>query len=175
MSKSFLRGLSFGIILVTAIFTFLYNPLEEKSEIIVQQEQELNDTVVSDYIKNKGQTLITIEKLNHFKQKEAELIQLETEIKKLEESIAHLKNEKKAKTTKEDASPTKYYVLEVVKGMNSPDVSDQLEKATIIESASKFEEYLQTKNWGSSIQIGIYELNSKMTIEEIAKIITKKG
>ncbi|MFZ3588156.1 hypothetical protein ACOI1C_02530 [Bacillus sp. DJP31] len=161
MSKSFLRGLSIGIILITSIFTLYLNPF--KDEKYLEEQQKLSDQAVSTYLKSKGQTVITLNEYNSLKQTKEDYTKLEDESSQLNE-------------TKEQQKAISYgYRLEIKEGMNSPDVSEELENANIIESAKQLEEYLQTMDWESSIQIGIFEVKSEMTLEEIAKIITKKG
>ncbi len=168
MSKSFLRGLSIGIILVTTIFTLYLNPYKE--EIQDNEQQELSQQAVSAYLMNKELTAITTDEYNQLKQKEKDYIKLETE---LEQSLAQqIPTTESTKKPEETASYS--YTLEIRQGMNSPDVSGKLEESNIIESAEQLEEYLRSMDWESSVQIGTFEVNNNMSIEEIAKIITKK-
>ncbi|TQR18642.1 endolytic transglycosylase MltG [Psychrobacillus soli] len=57
--------------------------------------------------------------------------------------------------------------------MTSSDISSFLEQAGIIQNKQDFEDYLVAQDLSGHIQIGQYELNSTMTMKQIAETITK--
>ncbi|TFD97514.1 endolytic transglycosylase MltG [Jeotgalibacillus salarius] len=64
-------------------------------------------------------------------------------------------------------------ILSVEAGMTSPEIGDQLFSGGIIDDEDVFNEYLVDQNLTDRIQIGEYDLNSTMSIEQIAKLITQ--
>jgi len=64
-------------------------------------------------------------------------------------------------------------ILSITPGMDSSTAALTLERLGIIEQASNLENYLAKNNLSGKIQIGDYELDSSMTNEKIAALITK--
>ena len=63
-------------------------------------------------------------------------------------------------------------VLTIEPGSNSTTVADKLERSGIILDGSELEQYLADHQLSGRIQIGEYEVDSTMSIEAIAGIIT---
>lgn len=66
-------------------------------------------------------------------------------------------------------------LLRIEPGTASSSISYELERSGIIERATEFEDYLATNELSVKIQIGEYDLDSSMSIEKIAKIITNSN
>lgn len=64
-------------------------------------------------------------------------------------------------------------ILSVESGMTSPDISSALYQNGLITDESAFNEYLSDQGLTDRIQIGDYDLNSTMSIEQMAKLITQ--
>ena len=64
-------------------------------------------------------------------------------------------------------------VLTIEPGSNSTTVADKLERSGILVDGSKLEQYLTDHQLSGRIQIGEHEVDSTMSIETIAGIITK--
>lgn len=62
-------------------------------------------------------------------------------------------------------------VLTVSEGTSIYDVAERLESEKIIADRKELIDYLQNNGLEKYLQLGTYELNSKMTIEEVAKTI----
>ena len=92
-----------------------------------------------------------------------------TEEKKTTESTTE---SKKDKTTEDSHNTFTEATITVTGGMESTEVAAMLEKAEIIKDAEDFDNYLVTQGISNKIQINTFKLNSNMTYEEIAKIIT---
>ncbi|MBR7554374.1 endolytic transglycosylase MltG [Allobacillus sp. SKP8-2] len=63
--------------------------------------------------------------------------------------------------------------MEIEQGMNSSDIADSLERNKIINDRKPFIDYLAEHDLSQTIQLGSYEIDSSMSIEEIAKLITR--
>lgn len=87
--------------------------------------------------------------------------------------------DEKEDETKQEEKPVKEeavdkdFLLEIKSGMNTEEISVLLEQEEMIDDATAFEQYLIEHEYHTKVQIGTFELNSKMTYEEISKIITK--
>lgn len=79
-------------------------------------------------------------------------------------------------TTTTTASQEDYVTatITVVGGMGSEEVALLLEDAGIIESAADFDSFLNQNGYSTRIEIGTFEVNSQMTYEEIADILSTK-
>ncbi|MGX7106632.1 endolytic transglycosylase MltG [Hutsoniella sourekii] len=62
--------------------------------------------------------------------------------------------------------------FEVVSGQTSSEIASQLEAEGFISSASEFQALIDEWGLDAAIQTGTYELNSDMSIHDIASIIT---
>lgn len=63
----------------------------------------------------------------------------------------------------------------IYEGVSLYDIGKQVEDAGIIANSRELELYLSKPEYARSIQKGQFELNSNMTIEEMAKILTGKN
>lgn len=64
-------------------------------------------------------------------------------------------------------------ILTVESGMTSPEISSALLSNGLITDEKAFNDYLTSQQLTDRIQIGEYDLNSTMTIEQIATLITQ--
>lgn len=101
----------------------------------------------------------------------------EEELAKLQ--IASLANEQPSKNDKnndaeEDSSPTGNIktLLLIESGTASISISNELEQTGIIDDATAFEDFLAANDLSKKIQIGEYMLDSSMSHQDIAKVIT---
>lgn len=151
MDKRSTRSFAFGL-LISAILLLLF-------------QQFFN----SDVEKNKHATLKQIE------QKEEEISKLKEEITqwqtKYDDLVAAEANEK----DDQEKAKIKEYILTISEGMSSKDISSELEKEEIISDAKAFNDFLGERKLQRNIQIGEYKLNNEMTLEQIAKAITKES
>jgi hypothetical protein len=177
MSKGFLRGLSTGIIFTTALFTIYLYPLNDMSWS--PQGQSLNKEAISAYLKENGQIAMTNDEYNHLKQVEEQNTELQNELTRVkkgqaeDQKVDETQSSSDPSANPEENSEVIKYTLEIKQGMTGPNVSGKLEEVNIIESATELSDYLLKQGWEGSIQVGTFELASTLTIEEIARIITK--
>lgn len=108
---------------------------------------------------------------------------LETALQRTEEELANLQMTTSVVDQSVDADETDSSqestsdpiiktLLRIEPGTNSSNVSSELERTGIISNSTEFENYLKTNDLSGKIQIGEYELDSSMNINEIARMIT---
>lgn len=109
---------------------------------------------------------------------QTKLTRTEEELAKLQtaSSVAHEPAETQEDNIDDADNPTETIVktiLTIEPGMNSTTIAESLKSNGIIDSSGAFELYLAVNNLSGKIQIGQYELDSAMTLEDVAAIITK--
>jgi len=112
---------------------------------------------------------------------QSKLEKTEVELAKLQTATSAAEKPTEDSDTKTEESVNKTSSEQVVKmvllietGMNSTDIADALKRSEIIDDAAAFESYLKNSKLSGKIQIGKYDLDSSMTTETIATIITGK-
>lgn len=151
MKKSAIRALGIGLFLAGAVFQ-----IQESSF-----EKEITSTSTTDREKyEKSQ-----EELKILKQ---QLANLQLDIKNAQEQ----KSPKETEDTTETTSTETKSFLVILPGMTVEKISSTLFRAQIIETEKELQDYIVANNLSGLIQIGEYDLDSSMSIEEIAKIIT---
>lgn len=72
------------------------------------------------------------------------------------------------------AKPTYNMTLVIGKGMSPEEAAAKLEENKIIENKKYLVKYLNDMSWMGSVRSGTYEVNSDMTIKEIAALLAHK-
>lgn len=123
-----------------------------------------------------------------------EVAALQTKLDVANKEIASLKEQLQKKATaqpesvakeQKDNSPdvveqtpelgeAKTMTLQVYSGITPYVVAQKLEEGDIIQNSVELELLLANPKYSRSLQIGLYEVNSSMTNEDIAKLITAK-
>jgi len=158
MNPSIIRGLGIGLFIAGVLFTFLptSNPTLENTP--------------------KGYEIIESSKLTKLEEElstsKEQLAQIQLDLENMSNAETDRENESEDESTVESPSITNT-VLEIRKGMNSIDVSLTLEETGILKDRKDLDQYLEDNKLSERIQIGTYELDSTMTIAEIADLITK--
>lgn len=80
--------------------------------------------------------------------------------------------EREVSDTESSAPPIIKTLLHIEPGATSSSISYQLERSGIIKNAKEFDDYLLTQKLSNKIQIGEYDLDSSMSVNKIADIIT---
>lgn len=148
-----------------------------------------------------GATMLIVDKFgneesdtaNQFKY-EQKISQLEQQLEKANEQITNLEQTKIPDNTNKGASTSDQVeqtetetdpqqtdtddqvkaTLHIYSGLTAYDIGKKLEDLGIVKNGLEMELYLAKPEYAKTIQIGQFELNSSMTIEEIANIITAK-
>lgn len=113
--------------------------------------------------------------------------ELQNKLSKANQEIASLKDQLKQVHTTEKASTTDAseqadeeaddvttMSLQIYSGITPYSVAQKLEDGGIITNSVEMELLLANPKYARSLQIGSYEVNSAMTLEEIANLITGK-
>lgn len=160
MKRGSIRSLGIGLFIAGAVFQILHTS---------QSEETTSSKAINDEAYKKSQSELKI-----VKQQLAQLqLDLENAKKERITEVDGQTDEKKAKESSTQKS-TSNSTLIVKSGMNSRDISSALESTGIIQNKQDFEDYLDANNLTGLIQIGEFELNSSMTMKQIAEKITKK-
>ena len=103
---------------------------------------------------------------------EEELAKLQLATSVAETSANENGESEEASDPESSASPLVKTLLRIEPGATSADIAYQLERSGIIKHATEFENYLIKNELSGKLQIGEYDLNSSMSVKEIAKMIT---
>ncbi|MEG9297283.1 hypothetical protein V6B33_12515 [Mangrovibacillus sp. Mu-81] len=104
--------------------------------------------------------------------KETELREKENEIAELQEQLDTIHSDSEKETS--PSSNEKFQLtLTIESGMTPADIEERLKQAKIISEEEKFVQYIVDNGYADTIQIGDFLVNSGMSVEEIAKLITK--
>ncbi|MBM7660834.1 type I site-specific restriction endonuclease [Bacillus mesophilus] len=167
MSKGFLQGLAVGILITTALLTVAFYTIE--GEDTKSPKQVLNEEVIANFLNENNQTIITDKEYDRLKQ-------LEEEHQELTHSLEEADKQEPAETQTEEsetANKEVIFLLSIQQGMTVPEITERLEEMKIIEDRTQLATYLKDQGWEGSIQVGEFELSSAMSVEEIARVITK--
>lgn len=73
------------------------------------------------------------------------------------------------------AKPTYNMKLVIEKGMSPEEAAEKLEENKIISDKKHLVKYLNDMSWMGSVRDGTYEVNSDMTVKEIAALLAHKN
>ncbi|SER81302.1 endolytic transglycosylase MltG [Psychrobacillus sp. OK032] len=113
-----------------------------------------------------------------YEQAQKELISVKDQLAQLQLDLDNTQTgptaiDKVEEPSESSSSGARNTVLHIQTGMTSRDISVFLEQAGIIQNKQDFADYLSAQDLSGKIQIGQYELNSTMSLKQIAEIITK--
>ncbi|SOC21149.1 hypothetical protein SAMN05880501_112134 [Ureibacillus xyleni] len=169
MKRSSVRAFGIACFLIGAILTITnqYNiPFISSKEDNIQQ-----------YKKQIAELEVQLEQANE-KLRQAKQTKQNSETVQTKETTADTKNEAKEPqqesptTEKSDEIITE--TLYIYSGLTSAEVAQKLKDLGIINNSVEMELFLAQPEYAKSIQKGQFKLNSTMTVEEIANIITGK-
>ena len=168
--KRSLRAFGIGIFLVGVAWT-LYDEFFAPSES-AQIEKLQNQLAKSE------EQIATLEKQLSNNGEDEKATTKQEEAKQTASSAQQVKTDKPDEK-KQTASPSKKTndvagIVYVYEGVSLYDIGKQVEDLGIIENGRELELYLYKPEYARSIQKGQFELNSSMTLEEMANILTGK-
>lgn len=82
--------------------------------------------------------------------------------------------EEPSEDNQESSADTSSFILTIEPGMTITEVSNYLIIANLIESREQFINYLADNGYATNIQVGSFELNRNMTLDEVVEIIANK-
>lgn len=162
MNKRSLRSFGIGILFSVSILGAAYISTNEgqKTESITIEEAK-------ERLKQENYLIYTEQEFESVKKE----IVTKIEKEKIEATEQKKKEEKSDETSKPKTIIT--YHLEVTSGMTSNDIVERLLNAKIIKDSEQFQNYLDDNGYSTNIQLGVFILTSDMSLEQIARTITK--
>ena len=124
----------------------------------------------NNFVSKDSNSIISIES---YEQAQKELVDVKQQLAQLQLDLENAQQEPVQGANEETSIGIVKTVLEIKSGMKSSDIATSLENAGIIQNKQDFEDYLTAQNMTANIQIGKFEVNSTMTIKQIAESITK--
>lgn len=178
--KKFLRGFGIAFFLIGALMV-----LGEKIHLPYISQQTSTDkkdvAKLEEQLKTANKQITDLEKTIEEQKKttenKAESKSAKEKSKSASEETKKTADQSNSTETKTDATKKEAPIkatLYVYQGLNPSDIAEKLKDLKIIKNSVEMELFLAQKEYKHSIQIGQYELNSDMTIEEIANLITDK-
>ncbi|MRG86595.1 hypothetical protein GH754_09655 [Salinibacillus xinjiangensis] len=82
------------------------------------------------------------------------------------------KDDKEIAEEKTNSEEPKTITIEVTPGMMINEISSKLAEEGIIDNETEFEQYLEENDYARLIQIGTFEIQSGMSHNEIAEVLT---
>jgi len=171
MDRRTIRALATGMIFAALILYSFDYFLSDSTE---------NQTAVSEPTNSEDTVLLTKEEhdslQSQLREWENRVIELSAsqEVEETDESTeTDSESESDTAPSNDSSDVTTRFILRIESGMTSPDISEQLVTYDIISDESAFNEYLNEQQLTDRIQIGEYDLNSSLSIEEIAALITR--
>lgn len=161
--KPFIRVFALGLLTATILLsiTFFLEKAKDTDKEIVSEKLSTEEmiTTLEDqgyFVTNEDQTPIP---------EEDDTVDRENEQEEVTEN----------ETVEDTDTDSDTYTLTIESGMSISEVANYLVAANIIDSQEAFIAYLTDNNYGTSIQIGQFELNSDMSTEEIANTIANQN
>ena len=156
MNKT-IRNIGIGLFIAGAAFQI--------EELVEKESISSTVTTTDDAYKQAQQELTEVKK------QLAEL-QLDLNAAQQVQTVAP-KESAKTETTEEPVPTVTSTTLSIEVGMTSSEISAKLEDAGIILNKVDMDNYLSDQELAGRVQVGNYELDSSMSIKQIAEIITR--
>ena len=171
--KYFVRGLGVGIlfgalIMFAAYMTSGKNRMSD--EDVIKRAQELGMVKQSEYVLESDVTSqeTTTEEITT----EATTEKATTEATTTEKTTTEKATTEASTTEKADTSTQT--TVTISSGMSSEAIASALANAGLVDDASKFNSFLVANGYDMKLETGNFSLETGMSYEEIAKILTTK-
>lgn len=155
MNKT-IRNIGIGLFLAGAAFQ-----IEENVE---KEEITSTSTITEDDYEQAQQELTEVKK---------QLAELQLDLNTAQQDQTNATDKVVETATTEQTPTVASMTLSVEVGMASSEISAQLAEAGIILNKVDMDNYLSDQGLAERIQIGNYELNSSMSLKQIAETITR--
>ncbi|WP_456274035.1 hypothetical protein [Bacillus sp. AK031] len=117
-------------------------------------------------LKEQGYVILTEEEA---KQRNEEVSKLQDQVETLSKNNSTAKEETE---TGDSDTAVSEVTITVSPGMTPIEIADKLESSGVIRNASDLNSYLVNSGLADKIQIGEYQFNSDMTLEQISDLLT---
>jgi len=173
--KYFVRGLGVGIVFGALIMFAAYMTSGKNrmsDEDVIKRAQELGMVKQSEYVLESDVTSeeTTTEEITTEAPATTEKVTTETPTT---EKATTEKATTEASTT-EKADTSTQTTITISSGMSSESIASALANAGLVDDASKFNSFLVANGYDMKLETGSFSLESGMSYEEIAKILTTK-
>lgn len=191
--KYFVRGLGIGIIFGALIMLAAYMTSGKTSmsdEEIMKRAEKLGMVKESEYVLNPETDTDAVTKPLEELVQESSARVTTTEAATEETTTEKATTEAVTEETTTEETTTEQATTEAAKdnskksgdkatitvsgGMSSETIANLLEDAGLVDSASDFNSFLVQNGYDMKLETGKFEINSGMSYEEIAKILTTK-
>lgn len=162
MTKSGLRGFSFGVLIACAVVAIYFYQFMPTHAIV--KKTPLTEATVTNYLDQHH--FVAVSK-TQFDQWQAEK-QAKTQSTSKDSKKNTSSDSSKAKSDKKVYSTT----LNIKSGMLPSDVGNTLQSDHIIKDAGTFDTYMHKHGLEQYIQLGKFKVDSSMSIPQIAKVLT---
>lgn len=175
MKKQNFRSLGIGFLcasIVTALFAIFgqgHVPIQGVSVSSLFNTTEQNDAELSQYRDEVSQ--LQSENASY----SSEIASLNNEVSTLRQQVNEQSSQESssASTNTNEASEIVVQTFTINEGDTSSEIADQLVSAGIITDASELLDLISYWGLDSMIVAGTYDLNSDMTVDQVAEIITQ--
>lgn len=165
MTRSGLRGFSFGVLIACAVIAFYYFQYQPKSTTV--KAAPLTEAAITKYLDQHKLVAVSKTQFNQWQaQKNAKS---QTAGKTSTPAKSDNKSSAPAKKTNDVHNTT----INIKSGMLPSDIADQLLSNHIIKNKDSFDTYMHKNGLEKYIQLGKFKVNSSMSIPDIAKVITR--
>lgn len=155
MNKT-IRNIGIGLFLAGAAFQI--------EEIVEKEEITSTSTITEEDYEQAQQELTEVKK---------QLAELQLDLNTAQQDQTNATDKVVETATTEQTPTVASMTLSVEVGMASSEISAQLAEAGIILNKVDMDNYLSDQGLAERIQIGNYELNSSMSLKQIAETITR--
>lgn len=171
MTKQGLRGFAGGLIVATLLLSYVYFYHSDKSGT-----RTITETDIETYAEKNDLVFITKEEYNHLTKQNDTKSKPKEEEKDKAKDINQTQTAENKANEEENQQPQKKPItvkLEIKPGMSTSEVGAELQRLKLVSNKSEFTNYIKKQKLESSVKAGSYKLNSDMTVEEIAAVLTK--
>lgn len=165
--KQIVRAFSLGLLTATIILAVAYLIRSEATPETIEVQQSTEEMVAE--LEQEGYYIFDhdpTEKVDETSEFEQEDNSVEDETPSVDED-----NDQTSEETISDNT----YLLTIEPGMTVSQVAEYLVAANIIDQRDQIINYLIDNDYGTNIQIGEFELNRDMSVEEVVAIIANQN
>ncbi|MDP4163022.1 MAG: hypothetical protein Q8898_07955 [Bacillota bacterium] len=164
MDRRRMRAFSFGIFLTVSIIGSYYYYFNQKIYFSSDFDLEKKHLEKQGYIVIKNQEYLKLQKSAGVR------------VQGGKSNSSKISNGNVPARFKQDELKNEYlYHLVIMNGMNSDQIVHLLFQQKIIANEKDFGQFLISKQYEKKLQLGSYDVSSKMSFDQLAKTITKTG
>ncbi|SEN55067.1 hypothetical protein SAMN04488134_101334 [Amphibacillus marinus] len=162
--KHILRAFSFGLLTATALLAGYYFFFETTENVTATSEP------------TEAEMIAQLETLGYYISETDPAINQDATGQPEPETEPEQDDEEPEVDTPEQAVVTNdQFVLTILPGTTISQVADYLMLAGLIKSRSEFTDYLDDNNYGHNIQIGQFDLDRSMSLDEVVDTIANQS